>query len=151
MIATMAISSAQTAGPVREEAPPPASLFRRVLLYVPNRVGDFLDVWRCNVGFGLGLGANIRPTKGLQFGLAAYDSVRVGLRGRRWPFWHEWSLEGGFDGLYVEGGETERGFHEFGGTVHLGVIGLDAAIDIEEALDFGFGFFLSDPACDDFQ
>lgn len=126
-------------------------LFQRVILYLPNRVVDFVDIWRFNVGVGLGLGINLRPTKGLQAGLAAYDSVRIGVRGRRFPLWHEWSLEGGFDGMYEELGETERGFYEFGGTIHLGLIGLDAAIDIEEILDFGYGVFLSDPAADDFR
>jgi len=125
--------------------------FNRVAYYVPSRIADFLDIWRFNVGFGLGLGINIRPTKGLQVGLAAYDSTRIGLRGRRTPFWHEWSLEGGFDGMYYELGETERGFHELGGTIHLILVGFDAAFDIEEALDFAYGLFLSDPADDDFR
>lgn len=125
--------------------------FRRLVYYLPNRLTDFLDILRINVAFGLGAGINIRPTKGLQLGVAAYDSVRVGLRGRRYPFWHEWSLEGGFDGMYYEGGETERGFYEFGGTIHVLLVGFEAAFDIEEALDFGYGIFLSDPADDDFR
>jgi len=127
-----------------------ASGFRKVAFYLPNRVFDFLDIWRFNAGIGLGAGINIRPTKSLQFGLAVYDSVRFGLRGRRAPFWHEQSWEGGIDGMYYEGGETERGFYEFGGTIHFFLVGLDAAFDIEEILDFGCGIFLSDPADDDF-
>jgi len=125
--------------------------WRRIAYYVPNRVVDFLDIWRFNAGVGLGLCINIRPTKGLQAGFGAYDSVRFGLRGRRRPFWHEWSLEGGFDGMYYELGQTERGFYEFGGTIHVLVVGLDAAFDIEEAIDFVYGVFLSDPEDDDFR
>ena len=120
-------------------------------LYLPNRVVDFIDVWRLNVGAGLGACVNLRPTKSLQIGFGSYDSVRIGLRGRRFPLWHEWSLEGGFDGMYYELGEAERGFYEFGGTVHLLFIGLDAAVNIEEALDFGYGIFLADPANDDYR
>ena len=127
------------------------TVWSRVAYYVPSRVADFLDMFRLNVGFGLGLGVNVRPTKGLQAGLGAYDSVRIGLRGRRTPFWHEWSLEGGFDGMYYELGDTERGFFEVGGTVHLLLIGLDVGFDIEEALDFAYGLFLGDPADDDLR
>jgi len=131
--------------------PAEASLLRRVIFYVPSRLADFLDIWRFNAGIGLGLGANIRPTKTLQFGFAAYDSTRFGIRGRRWPFWHEWSLEGGFDGAYQELGDTERGFYEFGGTIHFILVGLDAALNVEEAIDFVFGVFLKDPLDDDFR
>ncbi|MBM3333559.1 hypothetical protein FJY63_02755 [Candidatus Sumerlaeota bacterium] len=130
---------------------PQQTSFDRIMYYVPSRVADFIDMWRLDVGFGLGLGINLRPTKGLQVGLAAYDSTRIGLRGRRTPVWHEWSLEGGFDGMYQELGETERGFHEFGGTIHVVLVGLEAALDIEEAIDFVLGLFGGDPADDDFR
>lgn len=123
----------------------------KAFLYLPNRAADLVDTVRFNVGVGLGLGANIRPTKGLQFGAACYDTVRFGLRGRRSPFWHEWSLEGGIDGMYEELGDTERGFHEVGGTIHVLLVGLDAAVDVEELLDFGFGLFMADPADDDYR
>ncbi len=130
---------------------PRRSALHHLFCYFPSRASDLLDIVKCNVGFGLGLCVNVRPTKSLQAGFGAYDSVRIGLRGRRFPFWHEWSSEGGFDGLYWEGGETERGFYEFGGTVHLLIVGLEAAIDIEETLDFVLGWFGNDPADDDFR
>lgn len=128
-------------------------IFKQIVLYLPNRVIDFVDIWRLNAGVGLGFGLNIRPTKGLQAGVCVYDSVRVGLRGRRFPIWHEWACEWGFSAMYYEHpqSEVERGFYEFGGTIHLGLIGLDAAFDIEEVLDFGSGFILYDPADDDLR
>jgi hypothetical protein len=142
-------AAGETARPP-EKKPSASDTVPRVVSYVPSRIADFLDIWRFNVGFGLGIGANFRPTKGLQFGVAAYDSTRIGLRGRKVPFWHEWSLEGGLDGMYYELGETERGFYEFGGTIHFILVGFEAAFDIEEALDFAYGLFMSDPADDDF-
>jgi hypothetical protein len=150
-VSTVGAAEARRGRRDRQERSSEVHLFRRILFYVPNRIIDFADVWKLNVGVGLGLGANIRPTKGLQFGIAAYDSVRAGLRGRRLPVWHEWSLEGGFDGMYHEFGETERGFYEFGGTIHLAIIGFEAAVDIEEVLDFGYGLFILDPADDDLR
>ncbi|MCX8035502.1 MAG: hypothetical protein N3D11_00330 [Candidatus Sumerlaeia bacterium] len=150
-----AVQSAAATEPASPQ-PSPVSYPHRgplyhLLRYFPSRVADLLDIVKCNVGLGLGLCVNVRPTKSLQAGFGAYDSVRIGLRGRRLPFWHEWSSEGGFDGLYWEGGETERGFYEFGGTVHFLIIGLEAALDIEETLDFGLGWFGNDPADDDFR
>lgn len=108
-------------------------------------------MWRLNVGVGLGIAANLRPTKAMQIGLGAYDSTRFGLRGRRFPFWHEWSLEGGVDGMYEEMGDTERGFYEFGFTAHFILVGLELSFDIEEALDFLCGLAMQDPADDDFR
>jgi hypothetical protein len=125
--------------------------FDRIAYYVPSRIADFLDLWKFNGAIGPGIAINLRPTKSLQAGLGAYYATRFGLRGRRYPVWYEESSEGGFDGMYYEGGTTERGFYEFGGTIHFILIGFEMAFDIEEALDFGYGLFMSDPMDDDFR
>jgi hypothetical protein len=143
--------SARTLPVQSNSSPEAASAFDRVVYYFPSRFADFLDIWKLNGAVGPGIAINLRPTKGLQAGLGAYYATRFGLRGRRTPIWYEESSEGGFDGMYYEGGNTERGFFEFGGTIHFILIGFEMAFDIEEALDFGYGLFLSDPADDDFR
>jgi hypothetical protein len=134
-----------------EPGPSSPNAVDRVVYYFPSRAADLLDIWKINVAVGPGVAINFRPTKSLQIGLGAYYATRVGLHGRRSPIWYEESSEGGFDGMYYEGGNTERGFHEFGGTIHFLLIGFEMAFDIEEALDFGYGLFMSDPLDDDFR
>ena len=148
-IVALAAPAPPARAPKVKEAEP--STMKRVVYYLPSRVADFLDIWRFNIGIGPGVGINLRPTKSLQVGIGAYASTRFGLRGRRTPFWEEDSFEYGFDGMYHEEGDTERGFYEFGGTIHFIMVGLDMAFDIEEAIDFAFGIFGSDPADDDFR
>jgi len=55
------------------------SIASKALLYLPNRILDFLDIFRLNVAIGPGLGLNVRATKFAQIGAETYISARVGL------------------------------------------------------------------------
>lgn len=132
------------------------SIPRMVLLYPVNRVLDLFDIFRLNVGVGPGFGLNLRATKFVQVGLENYFSLRAGLgkRGgllvpRYGIFYTETELlTMGVGPLYTGG--WQRGMTEVGGTVHLGIAGADAAIDLSEILDFLGGFVFIDFKGDDF-
>lgn len=131
------------------------SIPRLILLYPVNRVLDLLDIFRVNVGVGPGFGLNLRATKFVQVGLENYFSVRAGLgkRGgllvpRYGLFYTETELlTMGVGPLYTGG--WQRGMTEVGGTAHLGIVGVDAAIDLSEILDFLGGFVFIDFKGDD--
>lgn len=131
------------------------SIPRMVLLYPVNRVLDLLDIFRLNVGAGPGFGLNLRATKFVQVGLENYFSVRAGLGKRggllvpRYGLFYTESelLTMGVGPLYTGG--WQRGMTEVGGTIHLGIVGADAAIDLSEILDFLGGFVFIDFKGDD--
>ena len=153
----------------QDNAPPPveetvaeddddsdSSLLTTVLFYPVNRVMDILDILRLNVAFGPGFGLNLRATKFVQVGIENYMGVRVGLGKNGGLFFPRYGL------LYTESemltmglglaytGGGQRGFTEWGGTFHLGLIGAEAAIDVSELLDALGGFILIDFKGDDF-
>ena len=131
------------------------SIPRMILLYPVNRVLDVLDIFRLNVGAGPGFGLNLRATKFVQVGMENYFSVRAGLGKRggllvpRYGLFYTESelLTMGIGPLYTGG--WQRGMTEVGGTIHLGIVGIDAAIDLSEILDFLGGFVFIDFRGDD--
>ncbi len=134
---------------------PEHSTIVTVLLYPVNRVLDILDIFRLNVGFGLGYGINVRATKVLQAGVENYSTVRVGL-GKESGIWsprygivytESEPLTAGVSLAYHGG--RQRGMMEVGTTVHLGIIGADAAVDLAEVADFFLGFAMIDFQEDD--
>jgi len=137
------------------ERSPEHSTIVTVLLYPVNRVLDILDIFRLNVGFGPGYGINVRATKLLQAGVESYSTVRVGL-GKESGIWNprygivytESELFTAGVSLTYQGGR-QRGTLEVGTTVHLGIIGADAAIDLAEVADFLLGFAMVDFKEDD--
>ncbi len=140
-----------------QEQPP--SLGRKILWYVPNRVMDFLDIFRLRVRFGPGLAANVRATDYGAFYAGHYDSVYVGLPGPRYP--HRVRSPVGREsltGLILAGVDAtddtlhgpEYGASEFNAGVHLLVVGVEVGIDPLEIWDFLAGWFLLDPIRDDY-
>ena len=134
---------------------PDHSTIVTVLLYPVNRVLDILDIFRLNIGFGLGYGINVRATKVLQAGVENYETVRIGL-GKESGIWsprygivytEAEPFTAGASLAYMGG--RQRGMMEVGTTVHLGIIGADAAIDLAEIADFFLGFVLIDFKEDD--
>ncbi len=132
-----------------------AAVAKTVLLYPVNRVLDVLDIFRLNVAAGPGFGLNLRATKFVQAGFENYVSVRAGLGkggGMVFPrygllYSESEVLTFGAGPAYTGGGQ--RGFTEVGGTVHLGIVGVEAAVDLMEIVDALAGFIMLDPQGDD--
>lgn len=62
---------------------PVATLFTRVLVYPYNRILDLVDIFHLDIGFGLGMHANVHATRMLQLGAGASATSRLGLDGRQ--------------------------------------------------------------------
>ena len=144
--------------PSRHASPPPAcapaapkccNLFDVLLYYVPNRVLDFIDIWRLNIGLGCGFGVNVRVTELAEIGYGQYSTTRFGMKGRVLPVYEENINESGIAILGYQSGCLQRDPTEIGADLHLGIIGAQAAASLAEAADFITGFILIDLQGDD--
>lgn len=130
------------------------SLVAGVLLYLPNRLFDLVDIVRLRGRVGPGFAVGARATRPVSALLGGYGSVGVGLPGPRGE--PKIPLPVGLDGgggaqvSLVGSGGDEYGVLEFGAMVHLLLVGLDLGVDPGEVLDFAAGFLLLDPIGDDF-
>ena len=120
-----------------------------VLYYVPNRVLDFVDIFRLNIGIGCGWGFNVRATELAEIGYGSYETTRFGMKGRVLPVYEENIQEGGVAFLGYINGCLQRDPTEVGADLHIGVIGAQAAVSLAEAADFIVGFILVDLQQDD--
>ncbi len=123
--------------------------FDIVLYYVPNRVLDFVDIFRLNIGIGCGFGFNVRATELAQIGFGHYETTRFGMKGRVMPVYEENISEGGVAFLGYVNGCLQRDPTEIGADLHIGVIGAQAAVSLAEAADFITGFIFIDLQQDD--
>jgi len=119
------------------------------LYYPVNRFLDFVDIFRVNVGFGCGFGVNVRLTELAEIGFSQYETTRFGLKGRIFPVYQENIDEAGFALFGYVNGCLQRDPTEVGFDLHLGIIGVEAAISLAEVADFFAGIILIDPQCDD--
>ncbi len=138
----------------------PPSLGHRLLLWVPNRVFDVLDVVRLRVRVGPGFSACVRATEAADAALGGHATIYAGLPGPRnspqipWPAGLETSA--GLELSVVEvGSEEDRhgpqyGPLEVGAGAQVLLLGLDAGIDPFDALDLLAGILFLDPKGDDF-
>ena len=133
---------------------------RALLMYLPNRIFDALDVVRLRVRMGPGLAAGVRATEAADIGFGAYTSWFVGVpgpRGRRranLPIGLESYV--GAEVSVVSAGEDEDnkegpnyGALEIGAGVHAGVAGVDIGIDPGELVDLAAGLLFIDLLRDD--
>ncbi|MCB9029712.1 MAG: hypothetical protein H6619_01560 [Deltaproteobacteria bacterium] len=133
-------------------APPAAEDWQHTaLMWLPNRVLDFIDIFRADVGVGPAVGANVRVTRYAQ---AAYRdispfSVRAGLFGRKMPLMVENSSEIGISPGYIGSKSREVCVGEIGVGVDL-IAGGYAGVCVDELIDFVGGFFLLDFKHDDY-
>lgn len=127
------------------------SVARKVLLFIPNRILDLIDVFKVDVGVGPTFGAVARITEYAQVGMrsVAPVSLRVGLMGRNPPIMAETSTEYGIGPAYVESTDREIGKGEVGAGVDLFLVGAYAGVDFYQIPDFFLGFFGVDYAEDD--
>ena len=127
-----------------------------VLLYIPNRVFDLLDIVRARLRLGPGFAFDARATEFADFFLGAYGSVWAGLPGPReapvinWPFGLETrsGAEVSVVDATAEGG-VNYGFLEVGLGAQVAIIGFDLGVDVWEVVDFAAGLVTLDPVHDD--
>ena len=130
-----------------------SGFWRGALLYLPNRLFDLIDIFKVDVGLGVGFGGVIRPTKYLQGGYRQFEPgmLRVGLMGRRYPVLIEERNESGFGKTLTRNSKRDITKGEFGVGVDLGLIGGYGGVCLDSAADFVLGIFGVDFQEDDFQ
>jgi hypothetical protein len=126
---------------------------RSVLLYVPNRLVDLLDIFRCDVGVGPAAGGVLRLSKYAQMGYRGMHpfSLRVGLQGRHSPVFVETSNEFGVGPAFVNSRDRRVQTAEIGAGLDLFLAGAYLGIDLGAIPDFFAGIFGFDPDDDDFK
>jgi hypothetical protein len=124
-----------------------------VLLWAPNRVLDFIDIFRVDVGFGFSRGAVLRLTKYGQVGYRTMNpaSLRIGDFGRRAPYLMEHSSEFGIGPTFVQSKDRHVCTGELGIGADVFVAGAYVGICPEEAVDFLAGIFFLDFEKDDLR
>ncbi len=135
------------------------SVLGTVLLYLPNRFFDVLDIVRARVRVGPGVGFDVRATQLADFFIGSYWSIYVGLpgpRGRVIPVLPagletRTGLEVSVVDATIEGfNGPDYGTGEFGLGFQLLIIGVDVGVDPLEIVDFAVGLFTFDIQDDDF-
>ena len=131
-----------------------------IVFYIPNRIFDLLDILRLRVRVGPGVSAGARATELVDVFAGAHSTVYAGFRGSRgkkggipWPFGIE--NHGGVEVSVVD--ITNHGPFapvvdplELGFEVQAGIVGIYAALELYEVLDFVTGFVFLDIRGDDF-
>ncbi len=145
----MAPVQAPCAAPCATPCGKQCSIFDVLLYYVPNRVLDFIDIGRFNIGIGCGFGFNVRATELAEIGFGQYETTRFGMKGRVLPVYEENIDEAGFAILGYVNGCLQRDPTEVGADLHIGIIGVQAAVSLAEVADFVTGFVLIDLQGDD--
>jgi hypothetical protein len=87
--------SSQATPAAEEKEPARRGALGSVANYLANRVLDFADIFKINLGIGFGLNANVRATQAIQVGGFYTGATKVGLTGRHAGVWNENSLEVG--------------------------------------------------------
>ncbi len=127
------------------------SLVVSTLLYIPNRVLDFIDIFRFDVGVGPAIGAVVRFTPNGQAGLRFLMpvSARVGLRGRKSPVFIEHSNEMGIGPFFLGSDDRKPTPVEVGLGADLFLAGAYVGVSIDSIFDFIGGFVGFDISEDD--
>ncbi len=127
--------------------------WQHVLLWVPNRFLDLIDVFRFDVGAGVSYGAVARISKYGQVGYRdmAPMSLRIGDFGRDYPVLVERSSEFGIGPGYFDSKDRKICPGEVGVGADVFLVGAYGGICVEELLDFVAGIFFLDIMGDDFK
>ena len=140
------------------EAEKGPGIFHRIIMYIPNRILDVIDIVRCRVRVGPGIAVGIRATEYVDLFAGTYVSFYAGLPGprcRKMP-----KLPIGVEsktGAEVSVADVTTGFGvdpdysdtEFGLGFQFFLVGADVGIDPWEIVDFAAGIFFLDPRKDD--
>ena len=146
-------AAGETARPGRDR-----SAIWAILMYVPNRVFDIVDILRLRARVGPGFGIGARVTTAAEVYLGSYVSVWAGLPGPRMepqlpiPLGLE-SYNGAAlslaKGTFSGGMGPDYSPTECGASLHLLLIGLDLELDPIEVADFITGIIGIDIRKDD--
>jgi hypothetical protein len=120
-------------------------------MWIPNRVLDFIDIFRVDVGVGPSFGAVARVTKYGEVGyrMMAPASLRVGDFGREMPIMVESSNEFGVSPLYVDSKDRTVCPGEIGLGADVFLVGAYGGLCVDEFADFLAGLFFIDLKDDD--
>jgi hypothetical protein len=154
------VAPADRERPVAEvsQSPNEESPIHTALLYIPNRVFDFLDIFRLRARVGPGVHANVRATEALRLGVGGYSSLYVGAPGPRlgatFPLPAGIENHAGLEVSFVEmssdmGSGPAYSSTEIGVGAQLVVLGVDVGFDPMEIADFIAGIFTFDLREDD--
>ena len=126
---------------------------RALVLYLPNRLLDFIDVFRVDVGAGPAIGAVVRITEYGQMGYREFFplSVRFGLRARQAPVFIEDATEKGFGPNFMSSLSREISPIELGLGGDLLLLGAYLGLSVDEAFDFLTGIIGFDIKGDDLE
>jgi len=122
-----------------------------VILWIPNRILDFIDVFRVDVGVGPAAGGVVRVTEYGQLGYRQMMpfSVRVGDFGRQFPAMIEQSNEIGAGPTFLQSRDRSVCSGEVGLGADLFIVGGYAGICVDELADFLAGLVFIDLKDDD--
>jgi hypothetical protein len=130
-----------------------------VLLYLPNRLFDILDIVRARVRLGPGIGVGARATELADVFVGSYLSVYVGIPGPRgkttipWPAGLEsrTGVEVSLADATIDGPiGPDYGLAEFGVDGQFAIVGVAVGVDPFELVDALVGFLTFDLMDDDF-
>jgi hypothetical protein len=124
------------------------SVLHQVVLYLPNRVFDLLDVFRIRAEVGPGLAAGVRATKVAQAYVGSHASIYAGLPGPRRKASipipvglesHNGVTVSVLDATVDGGIGPNYSPTEIGVSIHPLIFGVDVGVDPIEVLDFVVG------------
>jgi hypothetical protein len=160
MAQTETAPAEKSAAPAEPEKAEPKGIGHRLLLWIPNRTFDVLDIVRLRARVGPGFAISARATELVDVTMGGYASVFAGLPGPRgkaripWPVGLEnlAGIEVSVLDTTNEGGgfAPDYGPTEVGAGVQLILVGVDVGVEPLDLLDFAAGIILLDPRGDDF-
>jgi hypothetical protein len=134
-------------------------LGHRLLLYIPNRIFDVLDIVRARVRVGPGFAIGVRATQLAAAEAGFYSAFFVGVPGPRlqpeinWPFGVEAVAKAGATivGADVSAGTdgVAYGYGEIGLGFQAAIVGLDVGVDVWEVVDLVVGLLTFNVVDDD--
>lgn len=122
-----------------------------VLLWLPSRLLDFVDIFRVDLGAGPANGAVLRLSEHAQMGarFMSPGSLRLGLFGRDYPVRWETGDEYGFGPWYIRSRDRRTGDYELGASFDLLLVGASLGLRFDEFADFFVGIIGVDLLDDD--
>jgi hypothetical protein len=136
-------------------APAEAGVVKNIVLYIPNRIFDFVDIFRVRARVGPGISVGVRATRPLSAFVGFHSGVFIGLPGPRGKV--KLPLPVGFDlrsGAQVSLADVSAGGPyygplEVGGELQLLFVGLNVGVGVWEIADFITGLVFIDLVGDD--
>jgi hypothetical protein len=138
-----------TIPPIRAKSS--ASNWEVALYWLPNRLIDFFEIFKIDLGIGPSLGVTARATSYLQGGFRSMypTSLRIGLLGEETPYLLESANEFGLSPFYHDNTQRDICNGEFGIGIDAFILGAYAGFCPEELVDFIGGIFTADIMDDD--